>query len=47
MKEEDYNEAIRLLGFAQFNLEKGKIGAAQTLIGKALKSLGKEPWYED
>lgn len=35
-------EASRLLGFALFNLEKGKTEATKTLIKKAIVSLGRE-----
>lgn len=47
LKEEDYKEALRLLGFAQFNLAKGKIAATQTLIDKAIVVLGGEKFYEN
>lgn len=47
LKEEDWKEALRLLGFAQFNLAKGKTGAAQTLIDKALVALGGNTFYNE
>ena len=40
LKEEDYREALRLLGFAQFNLRKQKIDATETLLHKAIVALG-------
>lgn len=39
------DEAKRLLGFAQFNLAKGKTEATKTLVDKAIVALGGEAWY--
>lgn len=44
-QEPNVKEAQRLLGWAQFNLGKGKTTAAQTLIDKALQALGADPFY--
>lgn len=45
VKNEDILEARRLLGFAQFNLAKGKFEATKTLVDKALIALDGQPWY--
>ena len=47
IKEEDYREALTFLGFAQFNLNKGKVEATKTLIDKAIVALGGKAFYED
>lgn len=41
------DEAASLLGWAHFNLYKGKDEAVHILIDKALVALGKEPWHEN
>ena len=40
-------EALRLLGWAQFNLSKDNIAATKTLIDKAIVALGGTPFYEE
>lgn len=37
-------KAVRLLGFALFNLNKGNTDAAETLMRKAYKALTGEEW---
>lgn len=39
--------AERLVGFALFNLAKGKVQAVETLLGKAYESLSGERWDEE
>jgi hypothetical protein len=46
MQADKNREALRLLGFAQFNLTKGKIAATQTLIDKAIVALGGKPFLK-
>lgn len=40
----DIERAIRLLGFALFNLSKGNTRAAETLMNKAYEALTGRPW---
>jgi hypothetical protein len=47
MKEEDYTEVLRLLGFAQFNLAKDNIEETQILIDKAIVALGGKGFYDE
>jgi hypothetical protein len=47
LTELDVQRAIRLLGFALFNLAKGKTTATQTLVEKAREALGAPPWDRD
>jgi hypothetical protein len=42
--EPDIQAAVRLLGFALFNLNKGKTQAAETLMNKAYAALTGKPW---
>lgn len=47
LKKEDYDEGMRLLGWAKFNLYKGNIPATQTLLDKAIVALGGDSWIEE
>lgn len=46
LSEDDKREISSFLGFALFNLNKGKYDAAEVLIRKAYKALNGKEWDE-